>query len=82
MFESPKGSVLPEDVFDPDGVPYIIYSPPGTTFGGVEHYDESCTGTLSIQIQGDKKWRLWAPFDLGDVKAPLKSPSIPDNFSQ
>jgi uncharacterized protein YaiE (UPF0345 family) len=81
LFASPEGSlasrVLPrgQDVVEPfgpgSGTPYVMYTPTNKTFGGIDpaHYDESCSGTLSIQLQADKKWRLWTPFDLGTVPA-------------
>ena len=47
----------------------MMFADTHKTFGGVDHYDESCSGTLSIQLQADKRWRLWTPFDLGSIPA-------------
>lgn len=48
------------------GEPYIFWSQPSHTFGGPDHFDMICTGTLSMQHKGRKKWTLWAPWELID----------------
>ena len=62
----PSGSSLPNGTtFFTREKPYILATDPGKEFGGPTHYDESCSGTLSYQLQGRKHWALWAPFPLG-----------------
>lgn len=47
---------------------YIFWSRPGDTFGGADHYDILCMGTLSMQYSGTKRWNLWAPWDVYDAE--------------
>ena len=46
---------------------YIFWSRPADTFGGPDHFDVICTGTLSMQHRGRKRWTLWAPWELTDA---------------
>jgi hypothetical protein len=46
---------------------YIFWSRPADTFGGPDHFDVICTGTLSMQHRGRKRWTLWAPWELADA---------------
>lgn len=48
--------------------PYIFSSEPEDRFGGTGHFDMLCTGTLSMQHRGRKKWVLWAPWELFDAR--------------
>ena len=44
------------------GHAYVFWSRPGDEFGAQDHFDMICTGTLSMQHRGSKRWSLWAPF--------------------
>lgn len=61
---------LPElEGVDLDAQPNVLWTQGGGDFGGPGHFDWGCLSTLSIQYRGSKKWTLWAPWDLGPVKA-------------
>ena len=49
------------------GTPYVFLSQPRDAFGGPMHFDMICTGTLSMQHRGHKRWSLWAPWELRDA---------------
>mmetsp|Transcript_12992 Transcript_12992/g.34756 ORF Transcript_12992/g.34756 Transcript_12992/m.34756 type:complete len:324 (+) Transcript_12992:123-1094(+) len=49
--------------------PNVLWAHLHAEFGGPEHFDWSCEGTVSIQYQGSKKWTLWAPWHIGHVEA-------------
>ena len=54
--------------------PFLLWTPPGGTFGSANHFDQICGATLSMQHQGVKKWSLWAPWDVyGDGRSPTPS---------
>lgn len=44
--------------------PFLLWTPPGGTFGSSNHFDQLCANTLSFQFQGSKHWTLWAPWDV------------------
>jgi hypothetical protein len=60
---STKGGVNPPiSTILPDcSVPFVLYSGvPGA--GAKAHMDEHCTTTMSVQLDGEKRWRLgWMP---------------------
>mmetsp|Transcript_27014 Transcript_27014/g.44887 ORF Transcript_27014/g.44887 Transcript_27014/m.44887 type:complete len:280 (-) Transcript_27014:36-875(-) len=44
--------------------PWYVDACHGESFGGPDHYDHTCYGTLSIQYSGHKTWTLWAPWEV------------------
>ena len=61
---------LPRPLPDVSGVamrmaePFVLWTPPGGTFGKNDHFDQLCANTFSMQYQGTKRWTLWAPWEL------------------
>ena len=50
-----------------DDPPWVVAGAAGATFGSPGHYDNGCSGSISIQLHGRKLWTLWAPWDV-DVR--------------
>jgi hypothetical protein len=72
-----RNRVLNADTIIPtNNAPDVISAKKGQRFGNSKHFDDSCSGTLSLQLVGQKQWYLWAPFDLGNITAHTRYETI------
>ena len=56
-------------VDDFDQMGYALLAREGAKFGNPLHFDESCHGTLSVQLEGRKQWMIWNPWELQGLPA-------------
>jgi len=49
--------------------PEVFSGKTGQQFGGPTHFDASCDGSISLQLDGRKTWTLWSPWPIDVTEA-------------